>query len=299
MLRLWLAALALWAFAAPASAQFNSFPPGVFNGRQVYDPAPSGGGCSQATTANARLDGSQNIAAVTTLICGLVTDGNYAGLDALYLIAINSIGNAEVNLATSTSYNITVGVAGTFTANSGLAGNGTTTFYSTNFTPSTATSPNFTQNAASVGVCLLNSSTATGTAAVLGTVGTNGNDYVYLVPNSAASTAIFDMNDVTFPTATQSSSNLQGSWVISRTTSTLMTLYENGSSIGTSAATTNPVSNAPIYLFAYNNSGGAAQFSNATIGWMFIGGALTGTQVSQITSRLKTYSQTVNGANAC
>lgn len=258
-----------------------------------------GGGCSQATTALARLDGAQNTSALTTMICGMVTDGTYALLDGLWITTINSTGNSLVNLATSSSYNLTVGAAGTFTANAGVAGNGTTTYYNTNFTPSTATSPNFTQNSASVGVCLLNSNTGTGTNAVLGMASTPFANYTYLVPNNSTSTALYDINDASFPGATQSSTNVQGSWIISRTGATAIALYENGISIGSTTSASAAVATVPMYLFAYNNAGGAAQFAAVTIGYAFIGGALTGTQVSNLYSRLHTYIQAVDPGGGC
>ena len=56
-----------------------------------------GGGCAQATALIARMDGGQNTSAVTTAVCGMVTDGVFALLDFLYVGEINSVGNSKLN----------------------------------------------------------------------------------------------------------------------------------------------------------------------------------------------------------
>ena len=78
------------------------------------------GGCSQATTFIARTSGLSGTesAAYTAMICGMVTDGTWTLFDALYIFATNTTTSANLNLV-STNYNITVGVAPTFSADHG------------------------------------------------------------------------------------------------------------------------------------------------------------------------------------
>jgi hypothetical protein len=43
------------------------------------------------------MDGSESTSAVTTMVCGMVSDGTWSLLDALYVFAINSTANATLN----------------------------------------------------------------------------------------------------------------------------------------------------------------------------------------------------------
>src|SRR5712664_2840319 len=93
--------------------------------------APSGG-CSQATTFIARTSGlsGTETTAYTNLICGLVTDGVYSTLDALYIFATNTTTTANLNLI-STNFGLTGATPPTFSADHGYTGNGTTQFLDT------------------------------------------------------------------------------------------------------------------------------------------------------------------------
>lgn len=76
--------------------------------------APSGGGCSQATAFLSGITTAYS-AAYTTAICGMVTDGDFAKLDRLYVHTTDSTAAALKDWITATSATIT-GTA-VFTAN--------------------------------------------------------------------------------------------------------------------------------------------------------------------------------------
>jgi hypothetical protein len=77
---------------------------------------------SPMTALLALMDCNENTSAVTTAVCGMVTDGTWSLLDALYVFAINSTTNAKLNWV-STNHSPTV--------------NGTLTFTPTKATPAT------------------------------------------------------------------------------------------------------------------------------------------------------------------
>lgn len=265
----------------------------------VLQVAISSSGCSQATTYNAALDGSQNSTAITTLICGMVTDGTFAKLDALHLEIINSIGNVLVNAINPGTFNLTNVVSGcTFTANQGLAG-GSNCYYDTHFNPTTASSPQCTQNACSIGVCMVNARSAGSTSVVIGNA--NASQQIALYPKHGDTNNyvnIFDGNFNSFGTP----ANVQGSLIYIRTSSTVKSGYKNGSLLlTTSGDTSSAPNNSDFFLLAFDNSGTASQASADTLGYSFIGGSLTATDVSNIYSRLNTYITTVytGGANPC
>jgi hypothetical protein len=245
--------------------------------------APSGGGCSQATTYLTAV-GSQPTNytnAMTTLICGGVTDGWWAKLDAFYFLKAHTSATALVNAKQPGTYNASA-VAGTsgptFTVDVGYTGISTTTDYITsNFNASTAGSANFTLNAASWGA-----SASAASAALCGLVG-NGSyldSYFsgksYLAMNGAANI------NVSAP------GTLTGTW-IGVQASAAVTLYQAGSSIVTGSDSVTSLANANI-TFLSDSDGSSCGW---TITTGFFGGGLTSTDVTNITSRIATYQSSV------
>ena len=109
------------------------------------------GGCSQATAYLARAPGETTHAAdLTTMICGLVTDGVWPKLDGLWVFAQQTAADSLLNLV-GTNYGLTNVGGAAFTSFRGYTFTATT-YLDTGFNAATATSPNFTQNSASFGV---------------------------------------------------------------------------------------------------------------------------------------------------
>ena len=137
----------------PTAASQKYAPPAGFT---AWDGA--GGHSAQATAYLARTVGGNeggNGTNIATLIDGLVADGVWAKLDALYVLAQQNATDARLNLV-GTNYTLTG--TPTFTAYQGFTGG--TGFLDTGFNPATATSPNFIRNNASMSVWVLNSRTA-------------------------------------------------------------------------------------------------------------------------------------------
>ena len=86
---------------------------------------------------------------IATLIDGLVADGVWAKLDALYVLAQQNATDSLLNLV-GTSYSPTIWSGSpVFTSYKGYVFSGGV--FNTNFTPSSATSPNYALNSASFG----------------------------------------------------------------------------------------------------------------------------------------------------
>lgn len=79
-----------------------------------------------------------HINAYKTLINNLVFDGDFALFDGIYTIATDTANGAHLLNLRSTSFALTQSGTGTFTPDQGWAGNGSTGFLNTGFTPSTA-----------------------------------------------------------------------------------------------------------------------------------------------------------------
>jgi hypothetical protein len=267
-----------------------------FNGCQAGFCAPAavggGGGCSQATAFIARtsgLSGTENTA-TTNLICGMVTDGTYSIMDGLYVFATNTTTTATLNWAQN-AFNLTWTSLGncTFAADSGLTGDGATCFAGTGYTPSSS-GGHMTQNSASIGGCVVNSRSASQNYVVIGT--TNGANYSYMQPYNGT-TFQYDLQGGTFPSFSQG--NAQGSWIISRVSSSALALYLNGSSIATPADTSGALIGQAIDVMAFNNNGTTNDFTADKIAYAFFGGGLTSTQAGNVRTRLNTYYTAVGG----
>ena len=270
--------------------------------------APSGGACvpgTQATNFLARTSGlsTPETNAYCTLINGLVSDGIITGtmngansgsgacgslLDALYIFATNTATTANLNLC-GTSYTITPTSSPTFTADQGYTGNAATSFLNTNFNPSTATTPNFVQNSASLGAYILTNRTTTQTYA---SIGNGATPYAYVEPYrvSGANNVNLELNGATFPFATASPATSQGFTGVVRTVSTSINGYKNNSStpFGSALADNSTgVKNASMSILQATNVG--STFSSDQTAAAFIGAGITGAQWLAISTRVNNF----------
>jgi hypothetical protein len=297
-----LGAIAL-AVVSPVSAQTPQIRAAVLN----YQPPPPPS-CSQAANFLARtsfLNGAES-AAYTALICGLVSDGIITGtmngpnsgsgacgsiLDALYILATNTTTTAGLNLC-GTSYSLLSNGTVTFTADQGYAGNGTTGFLNTQFSPFSAPSPNYTTNGGSIGAYdRTNSTTISSTATIIG-ISDGRQSYIQPLTTSSAMSA--DVNTTTFALG-GANTNRQGAWIVTRTSSSTISLYKNGSATPLNTVTTGdtavaPTGSANFTILAQGLLGGTTQkWTTDQVGAAFIGGALTGTQAAAINNRINAY----------
>src|SRR5882672_3340849 len=136
----------------------------------------------QTTAFLARTSGlsGTETAAYKVLINGLVADGVFSLLDALYILATNTTTTANLNLI-STSFGLTQTGSVTFSADHGYNGDGSTGFLSTGFTPNVG-GTQLTQNSASLGVYVLtNRTTASVNMTDIGThIGFSGSGSLYI-----------------------------------------------------------------------------------------------------------------------
>ncbi len=243
------------------------------------------GNCTQSNAYFAQQSGlsGTEITAYDTAICGMVTDGTFSLLDGLYFFANASAANARINVAhPGTNTLVEHGTACTFTVNVGFTGNGSC-YEDSGFIPSSA-GGNFTQNSGTIGACIQASRTLNVDYAEMGSANAS---YSYFEPNSSGGTLKYDLNGNTFNNA-GSVSEAQGSWIISRTTSSLVTAYQNGSSFLTSSSdTSGALSTNSMFVMAYN-AGSAQAISSDQLSYALWGAGLTGTQVTNVYNRLHT-----------
>lgn len=250
----------------------------------AFAPATAGAGCSTYTTvANAKLDGSQNVSAMQTLLCTGIDSTTYNALDFLYVFAASSQANALQNLAlgATTTYTPNLTATVNFSVNNGLTGDGVTGRINTGWTPSGST--NFTLNNASFGGCLLNSRTTSQNYVLMG--GNDSSGYVYIQPLLSG---VYNIG-LNASNATATNANAQGSWMVTRSTSTTITIYKNGSSIATPSLASSALAGNVIRILAYNDNGTTDDYSKDQVAYAFAGANLTGTQISTLYNALHNY----------
>lgn len=286
-MRKWLA-LSIALFIAALSCFAQAQAPNVR--AVIFPPRPAAAGftpsCSQSTAWLARATNVTLTADKTNydnLICGLVTDGVWSKLDAMWVLLAPDVTTAVLNLVSS-SFPLTKTGTITFTAYAGVVGDASTGFYDTGFTPSTS-GTNFVVNSATFGACQSNNRTTGQNWASGGNLTSNAN--VRMVPNFNGSFAVVGMNDGNF---TPANSNAQGLFAVDRSGLSLSTLYKNGTSIGTDAINSNSLAATTIYLLAENNGSNVAQtFSGDTVTIAFLAGSLGATLQGNLQTRVNTY----------
>ena len=194
--------------------------------------------------------------------------------DALYLMCLDTQVNSFINLAQN-QYDITTGGAGTtFTAFQGFRGNGTSSYLSTNFTPSTSTNANFTRNDAIGGVYVSQRGTVTSFDLLFGVQTASPNAIFYLYNRNFQSTYRFGANTTLANELTSSAvTPLVGLCAVSRTNSTTSQLTINGGVFfGQNAAVASAaLPSAPITICGAPSP--LSSFGNDLITFAFIGAA--------------------------
>lgn len=243
------------------------------------------GSCTASTAFLARTSGlnAAHINAYDTMICGLVTDGVFSSLDALYVFATNSTTNANLNLV-SASFPVTQNGTVTFTVDQGYSGSaGSANNLDTAFVPTTG-SPHFVQDSAHIGVWRISASNFASDAlrqgghVVVNSIFprfTDGNMYCDINASSD------DGVGVAVPTTGA------GFASCSRTASTGYVYYKNGSSLGTRTNASTAVLTGSFEYLAAAGGGDVAVGS--------FGAGLTSTQMANLYARIHVYLQTIAG----
>lgn len=227
-----------------------------------------------------------------TMITGLVNDGVFAKLDALWIYANANAGNAVLNVI-STSYPCIANGSPSFTPFQGYTGvdSSSTVYLDTQFNPFTA-SGHYAQNGGNLSAWSNTAAQATATGgSILGLY--NGSVSAQLLPYYSDGNSYFQLNTTSAPFAGALGTAL-GHWMANRTTSLQITGYQNDSSavVTSGGDTSGTMPNGNIYVLAQNlvgtgaNFGGGRQLSMASVGGDLVtGGDLTGAYYT----RLRTY----------
>ena len=244
----------------------------------------------QTTAFLARTSGlsGTETAAYKALINGLVTDGVFSLLDALYIFATNTTTTANLNLI-STSFGLTQTGSVTFSADHGYTGDGSTGYLDTGYTPSTA-GGHLTLNSVSGGAYILNSRATANNHCAFGTGDNAFIDKLNYQPLNNSNNALAQGNDASNANFALSITNAQGMGSVTRNSSSTLDFYKNaGSTLGPASATSQALAVNSILICAGRETGTPSNFSADQIAAVYFGGGLNATQVGQVHSRINAY----------
>lgn len=260
------------------------FSPQILVRNQPAIVAAGGADAAETTAFLARTSGlnGTHTNAYKALINGLVADGIFSKLDSLYIFATDTSANALLSLVSAT-YNATLLGTPTFTADAGYSGCTTSNFIQTNFVPSTALSPKFTQNSATAFAWSNTSGQIAG-----GILGLQSGGNLYIYTRHTTDVSFYGTNDATF--ASVANTDGSGLYAGNRSASNAIQGYKNGSSVMTGSPASTSVG---VTTITFGEGNGA--------GWngvMMAGGfgqSLSGTEHANLYARIHTYLQTIAG----
>ena len=281
----------VWTLQSTAASQKYAPPSGfsAWDGGVAQTPAQA----YLARTVGGNEGG--NGANITTLIDGLVADGVWAKLDALYVLAQQNETDAKLNLI-GTSYSLTqtgslaqiaprIGSLN-FTAYRGFAGFNTLgSNFNTGFNAATAASPNFLQNSASFGVWTNGAVSENYTQIGNSASGAAGESHIYdNFPGNAFYARLNNATVGSVPTP-----GTTGLFVGDRPSSSNVIPYWNGTAQASQASASQAVYNGNFTIGVVGALNGTAQQLAAA----FIGASLGAAGQLALYNRLKTYMDAV------
>ena len=273
MMKLLRIALALSLFITQSYAQ--TIKPGVGTSGTDLRPGVGASGfvttCSQASDFIARTTGFSNTDKTNydNLICGMVTDGDWANLDALYVGAAPNQTASLLNLV-STSFALSLTGSPTFTANQGWTGGATGNYVSG---VALTTLSKYIRNDASLSGWEYTDRASTNA----GLMNASGIQQISPLFTATASVRV-NGGGVTFVNTSS-----RGHFCGRRTTSTLQEAYFNGVSQGTDATASSAVVSGVPQLPQTNN----------TFKWSFFHFGNSTVDCTRVYNRLRTFATAV------
>lgn len=221
---------------------------------------------------------------INTLILALKNAGVWAKLDALYVMAAADAQAAQRNWVAD-AYNLTETNAPTFTADQGYTGDGAASYLDTGFNPTSASSPKYVRDSATIGFwsrTSAQSGTASnngrdmGAATLLGTECRNTTDQLRWAVNST----LGSIGNLI------SASNTDGSghFLLNRSASNSIEAYRNGASLGTNSKASTGLPNSNIMIGKAVSNLSTRQFAAGHIGQ-----SLNSTEAAAFYNALQTY----------
>lgn len=202
---------------------------------------------------------------INSLIKRLKNDGTWNLIDVLWVMASHDQQAARLNWKSPGNFTLTEVNTPTWTANQGYTGDGASTYLNTSWDASN-NGVNYTQNSASKGAYIRTNSQEAGFA--LGALGAaNGS---HIVPRNASNQLLFRENQASSTTIASVTAST-GLISTTRTSSTAIEAFRNGTSLGTASVASTAVESIDFYIMAFNNNGSASGYTSRQQSVAYIG----------------------------
>ena len=247
---------------------------------------------AQAYIDAASITDSTQISAVNQLVLDLKSYNIWTKMKAIYPVLGGSASSHAVNLITPGTYNLTFSTGWTH-ASTGMTPNGTSAYAATGIIPNSHLTNNSTHMS-------YYSRTNTNIAAASFDMGINGSSTASYFDMSLRLSDTFysDQYNTTTNRLTTANTNSTGFYITSRTTSTSLKSYKNGTQIGSTL--TNASSGFSgliygIYIGAINNNNLNAQFfTNREGALISIGDGLDDTESANFNTAVQAFQTTLS-----
>lgn len=233
--------------------------------------------------------------AINDLVVSLKADSLWNNIDALWPLCMEDSQAGRLELKNPGSFTAAEVASPTFTAKFGWAGNGSSSYLDTGWTPSTHASA-LTRNSAFIGVFIdAGTDTANNFAAAAG-VRTDTNRELSVIPRAVNN---FIRGGVTGSRSSTSGTvaTRQGFTVLERTPSTTVTSYRNGSVVGTYTNSSTGLPSASLFAGCIRDGASPGLFSNNRFSCLVVGGALGATDQGKLYTHILAF-RTAMGALA-
>jgi hypothetical protein len=234
---------------------------------------------NQVVTNGGTVSGGRQTIVNTFIVC-LKTNSLFTTFDRYWLLAGENTQSALTDMVGLVS---ATNSGATFTASTGYAGNGSTTFVNTNFVPST-NGVNYTQNSASFGGQVQTNRTSAGNQSEYGAGNSAFTQVAGLLTLEGGGSSLIFINGGNRTIATSTSS--RGSWIAVIATSSSGALYFNGSSGAApggpwSGLSAQGLPNASFYVGGTNQSGtGLVSPTSDQVSSFFVAAGWSSTQAA-------------------
>jgi hypothetical protein len=237
---------------------------------------------ARVTTAGGSLNSTEQ-SAITTLVSSLKSNGLWTNMLAIYPM----VGGGQANPASACAQNLkSASFTGTFTsgwtfASAGVTGNGTSTYFDTNFNPNT----NASLNGFSFGGYLrLNLTTP---VQVDGIGGASFAQHNFISANMFSG----EIGNI----ITYSRDPSQRMFIHRRTSATISESYRDGISLGTNSTTALTLPSQNFYIGARNDgSGSVILYTSQQYAFYFFGLSMTNQNALDLTSIINTFQTTLS-----
>lgn len=219
-----------------------------------------------------------------------------ANWDALYPLVGGNSNACSWNLIDTTKFRVAWTLGSSTFDHTGWTSDGTASFANTQFNPATATTPNYTQNSASMVVYCGTANPTYGATPILFMGAVAGGIRAGIGMAGAAELAGSGLNNSDFAgTATTvfGVSSFVGANIISRTSSTVNALYAPIGGNNSSPDASTGVPNAPFY-FGCDNNGGIDRPAALKFETVMTGGAVQVAQTGTMTNILANFNKGLN-----